>query len=129
MHLNSASYFATDPDLIDSCPNADMFLRKGATSNVMDAPLKHEGESPFDKAFKCNFMRKITLKNDGQELMVLLKFVPCEGVNSCLPHSPWRFVMRSMSDVSLVITKEAPDLPWGEYELEIEAVPQTGSLR
>ena len=96
-----------------------MFLRRGATSNVLEEPLHHEGESPFDKAFKCNYMRKITLKNDGPELLVLIRFVPCENVNSWLPHSPVRFVMRTMSDVSMVITKEVAEQPWGEYELEV----------
>jgi hypothetical protein len=91
--------------LIDSCPNAEFFLRRGVTSNVMDEPLRHEGESPFDNAFKCDYIRKITLKNEGSELLVLIKFVSSGDVNSLLPISPVRFLMRPMSEVTMVITK------------------------
>jgi hypothetical protein len=61
--------------------------------------------------------------------MVLLKFVPSQGVNSWLPRSPARFVMRPMSDISLAITKENAKEPWGQYEIELDIVVQNGKLR
>ena len=85
----------------------------------MDEPLRHEGESPFDKAIKCDYIRKITLRNNGAEILVLIKFVPGENVNCELPVSPVRFVMRSMSEATMVITKQVAEQPWGEYELEV----------
>jgi hypothetical protein len=127
IYKGNSNYFVFDPEYVDSCPNGDMFLRKG--SRCPEGPQKIEGESPFDKAFKCDFVRKITIKNTGNEAMILLKFVPCEGVNSWLPHSSVRFVMRPMSDISMIITKENADEPWGEYEIELDTVVQNGKLR
>jgi hypothetical protein len=61
--------------------------------------------------------------------MVLMRFEPNEDVNSWLPSSPVRFVIRAMDEAVMVITKDRAQEPWGEYELEVNIIEQNGSMR
>lgn len=61
-------------------------------------------------------------------MMVLMRFNPAEGINTWVPTSPIRYILRGMGETSMVITKERAEEEWGEYDLEVD-IEQSGNVR